>query len=58
MKGEQALPSSNVDLMLECDLADKAALEGYSTHPDHVAAADSKVRPFYSARYCMDYEVR
>ena len=50
-----SLPSSNVDLMLDCTLTDADALKGYSTHPAHVAVADSKVRPFYSARYCYDY---
>ena len=53
-----ALPSSNVDLMLESTMTDVEALQGYSSHPDHVAVANSKVRPFYSARYCMDYEVK
>ncbi len=53
----EALPSSNVDLMLDCTLTDAEALKGYGTHPEHVAIADSRVRPYYSARCCMDFEV-
>ena len=33
------------------------ALKGYSTHPAHVAVANSKVRPYYKNRVCLDYEV-
>ena len=36
---------------------DAAALKGYSTHPAHVAVANSKVRPYYKNRVCLDYEV-
>lgn len=51
------LPSSNCDVMLDSLLTDEAALKGYAVHPDHVAVADSKVRPFTASRVCMDYEV-
>ena len=40
-----ALPSSNADLMLDTTFESAEALKGYSTHPAHVAVANSKVRP-------------
>ena len=52
-----ALPSSNADLMLDTTFESAEALKGYSTHPAHVAVADSKVRPYYKNRVCLDYEV-
>lgn len=52
-----ALPSSNVDLMLDSTFEDEAALKGYSVHPEHVKVADGKVRPFTKTRACLDYEV-
>ena len=33
------------------------ALKCYSVHPAHVAVADSKVRPYTKARFCLDYEI-
>ena len=51
------LPSSNADMMLDSTFESAEALKGYSTHPEHVAVADSKVRPFTASRVCMDYEV-
>ena len=51
------LPSSNADLMLDTTFASAEALKGYSKHPAHVAVADSKVRPYYKSRVCLDYEV-
>lgn len=42
-----ALPSSNADLMLDTTFESVEALKGYSTHPAHVAVANSKVRPYY-----------
>ena len=53
-----ALPSSaNADLMLDTTFESAEALKGYSTHPAHVAVANSKVRPYYKNRVCLDYEV-
>ena len=52
-----ALPSSNADLMLGTTFESAAALTGYSTHPAHVAVANSKVRPYYKNRVCLDYEI-
>ena len=51
------LPSSNADLMLDTTFESAEALKCYSKHPAHVAGADSKVRPDYKNRVCLDYEV-
>ena len=51
------LESSNADVMLDSTLEDEAALKGYVVHPEHVAVADTYVRPFTAVRTCMDYEV-
>lgn len=53
-----ALPSSaNADLMLDTTFTDAAALKAYSTHPAHVAVADSKVRPYTALRTCLDFNL-
>lgn len=51
------LPSSNAEVMLDSTFESAEALKGYSVHPEHVAVANSKVRPFTASRTCMDYEV-
>ena len=51
------LPSSNADLMLDTTFESAEALKASSKHPAHVAVADSKVRPYYKSRVCLDYEV-
>lgn len=51
------LPSSTVDVMLDTTFESAEALKKYSTHPKHVAVADSKVRPYTAVRSCIDYEV-
>ncbi len=38
------LASSNADV-----------LKGYAVHPEHVAVADGKVRPYTKSRVCMDF---
>ena len=53
----ESLPSSNAEVMLDSSFEDEAALKVYATHPEHVAVADGKVRPYTKARFCMDYEV-
>lgn len=53
----EGLPSSNADLMLDSTFADEAALKGYAVHPEHVAVADGKVRPYTALRSCMDFEL-
>ena len=50
------LASSNGDVMLDSELESEEALKGYQSHPDHVAAANSYVRPYTEVRLCMDYE--
>lgn len=51
------LPSSNADLMLDSTFESADALKGYSTHPEHVAVADGKVRPHTAERVCLDYGI-
>ena len=50
------LSSSNADLMLDSTFEDEAALKGYAVHPEHVAVANGKVRPYTKTRLCLDYE--
>ena len=50
------LASSNADVMLYSVFEDEAALKGYAVHPEHVAVADGKVRPFTKTRLCLDFE--
>lgn len=50
------LGSSNADLMLDSSFENQQALEVYQKHPDHVAVASGKVRPFMKNRVVMDYE--
>lgn len=52
----EGLPSSNVDLMLDSTFDSPESLKGYSVHPDHVAVANGRVRPYTAERYCLDYE--
>ena len=51
----EGLPSSNADLMLDSTFTDEASLKGYAVHPEHVAVADGKVRPYTASRVCLDY---
>lgn len=51
------LPSSTADVMLDSTLESAEALKAYATHPEHVAVADTKVRPYTAQRACLDYEV-
>lgn len=51
----KGLASSNADLMLDSTFTDEEALKGYAVHPEHVAVADGKVRPYTATRTCMDY---
>ncbi len=53
----EGLASSNAEVMLDTSFADEAALKVYATHPEHVAVADSKVRPFTKTRLCLDFEL-
>ena len=51
------LASSNADLMLDSTFENEDALKGYAVHPEHVAVADTKVRPYTKIRSCLDFEV-
>lgn len=53
----EGLASSNAEVMLDTSFTDEAALKVYATHPEHVAVADSKVRPYTKTRLCLDFEV-
>ncbi len=51
------LESSTADVLLESTLESPEALKNYSTHPEHVAVASTKVRPYTSLRSCLDFEI-
>jgi len=51
------LSSSNADLMLDSTFENEDALKGYAVHPEHVAVADEKVRPYTKIRSCLDFEM-
>ena len=51
------LASSNADVMLDSTLESEAALKAYAVHPDHVAVANGKVRPYTVQRSCLDFEI-
>ena len=51
------LESSNADLKLDSTFETEEALKGYSVHPEHVAVANGKVRPYTAVRSCLDFEV-
>ena len=51
------LASSNADVMLDSTLESEEALKGYAVHPEHVAVANGKVRPYTVQRSCLDFEV-
>lgn len=53
----EKLASSTVDLMLDSTFESVEALKGYSVHPEHVAVANGKVRPYTAVRSCIDYEI-
>ncbi len=50
------LPSSNAEVLLDSSFENEAALKTYATHPEHVAVADTYVRPYTKTRICMDYD--
>ena len=51
------LSSSTADVMLDSTLESPEALQGYAKHPDHLAVANTKVRPYTIQRSCLDFEV-
>ncbi len=50
------LPSSNAHLMLDSTFESQEALKNYACHPDHLAVADGKVRPYTKIRSCLDFQ--
>ena len=50
------LDSSNCDVMLDSVLDSPEALKDYAQHPEHLAVANGKVRPYTVQRTCLDYE--
>lgn len=53
----EGLASSNADVMLDSTFESEDALKAYAVHPQHVAVADGKVRPYTSTRSCLDFEI-
>ena len=51
------LSSSNADWMWDSTFESEDDLKNYAKHPEHVAVADGKVRPFTISRACLDFEV-
>ena len=51
------IASSTADLMLDSTFESEEALKTYSKHPEHVAVADTKVRPYTASRSCLDFEI-
>ena len=51
------LDSSTADVMLDSTLESPEALKAYATHPEHVAVANTKVRPYTVQRSCLDFEI-
>lgn len=52
----EGLASSNADVMLDSSFESEEALKGYAVHPEHVAVANTLVRPFTATRSCLDFE--
>ena len=57
LEGDGRLASSNADVMLDSTLESEEALKGYAVHPEHVAVANGKVRPYTVQRSCLDFEI-
>ena len=51
------LATSTVDLMLDCTMETEEALKVYTKHPEHLAVANTKVRPYTVQRACLYFEV-
>lgn len=51
------LPTSNGEMMLDSTFESFDALKAYAIHPAHQAVANEFVRPYTSARSCVDFEI-
>lgn len=54
---ERRLASSTCDVMLDSTLENEEALRRYAQHPDHLAVANGRVRPYTVQRSCLDFEI-
>ena len=54
---EQPIPSSTHDMALVTTFEKAEDIAVYSKHPEHVAVANTYVRPFVCNRACLDYEI-
>ena len=53
----ECLDSSSADLMMDSEFEDEVALKGYQSNPEHLAVANTIVRPNVEIRLSMDYEI-
>ena len=51
------LPTSNGEMMLDSTFESFDALKAYAIHSAHQAVANEFVRPYTSARSCVDFEI-
>lgn len=51
------LSTSNGEMMLDSTFESFDALKDYAIHPSHQAVANEFVRPYTSARSCVDFEI-
>ena len=51
------LASSNADVMRGRTRESEAAVKWYAVHPQQVAVANGKVRPYTVQRSCLDFEI-
>ena len=51
------ISDSEETVMLDSTLESEEALKGYAVHPEHVAVANGKVRPYTVQRSCLDFEI-
>lgn len=50
------LPTSTHDMALVTTLEKAEDVKVYGSHPEHVAVADTYVRPYVCDRACLDFE--
>ena len=51
------LPTSTHDMALVTTFEKAEDVKVYGSHPDHVAVADTYVRPYVCNRACLDFEM-
>lgn len=52
---QEPIPSSTHDMALVTTFEKPEDIAVYAKHPEHVAVADTYVRPFVCDRVCLDY---